>query len=150
MCDKLTALLLLFLAIPTPLCGSQPLIPETPPPSLGKLEVREIPIGRMISSRDDIQVSPDQRRVAFKVKKGEKEVVVIDGKEGQSYDLVRWGPFFSPDSQRVAFTATRNGLQFIVVDGVEEKDTNRGTICTPSLAQIPSELPTWRVAEMTR
>jgi hypothetical protein len=114
-------LLLPLLALSIPSCGAQTVLPETPPPSEGKLEVREVRLGRMISSRDDIKVSRDQKRVAFKVKKGEKEVVVVDGREGQGYDTVRSGWFFSPDSRRIAYAARRDGLQFIIVDGVEGK-----------------------------
>jgi hypothetical protein len=102
-------------------CAAQSIFPETPPPSEGKLEVKETSLSRMVSSPDDIKVSPNQRRVAFKVKRGEKELVVVDGKEGQSYDSIEHGPTFSPDSRRIAYTARRKGLQFIVADGTEGK-----------------------------
>jgi Tol biopolymer transport system component len=88
-----------------------------------KLEVKEISLGHVPEelSLDDITISPNQRRVAFAVRQGGKFVVVVDGKEIQTYDEVLSRPRFSPDSQRVAYVARREGLQFMVVDGIEGK-----------------------------
>jgi Tol biopolymer transport system component len=78
--------------------------------------------------------SPDSRRMTFAAQTGSKWFVVMNGKEGKSYDYIgavkafinaklTWGipPIFSPDSQRVAYLAMVGDKQVVVVDGQEEK-----------------------------
>lgn len=115
--------LLVVLATPVvscPLVGCQPL---SPPPNEGRLEVREISLGRLPEgvSWDDVGVSPDQAHIAFKVKRSGQELVVVDGQEGPAFDAVPHGPRFSPDSNRVGYVARRGDSYRIVVDGVEGK-----------------------------
>jgi hypothetical protein len=39
-------------------------------------------------SEKSFKVSPDSRRVAYRAKMGNKQFVVVDGKEGKQYDSV--------------------------------------------------------------
>ncbi len=133
-----TALVFLLLVLTTPACGSQPAVPEDPPPIEGKLEIKEISLGPMAPSEDGIVVSPDQKRVAFKGGKDGKEFIVVDGKKSEGYDEVS-APSFSSDSQHVSYWARRNGLKFIVVDGVEGKgyETSKlGFIISPDSKRV--------------
>ncbi|MFH1549885.1 MAG: hypothetical protein ABIH04_04935, partial [Planctomycetota bacterium] len=59
----------------------------------------EISLGKVDgTSVESLAVSPDSRRVAFAVKRGEKTVLVVDGKEKEgTYDKIA-GIAFSPDS----------------------------------------------------
>lgn len=76
-------------------------------------------------------ISPDGSRVAFVRKKGDQEVVVVDGEEGRPYNHVTY-PVFSGDSRHVAYAATTNSSWnscdsqsmpecrwFVVLDGKE-------------------------------
>lgn len=65
-----------------------------------------------------IVFSSDAKRVAYGVKKGDKQLVIVDGKSGPEYDGIGENdPIFSPDSRHVAYAA-RNGYKcFVVVDG---------------------------------
>ena len=54
------------------------------------------------------------------VKVGAKGLVVVDGKEGKSYDGIA-DIIFSPDSRRVAYAAAVGRKSFVVVDGKEGK-----------------------------
>ena len=60
--------------------------------------------------------SPDSKRVAYGVKRGEKVFVVVDGVEGKEYNWVGW-PAFSPNSQRAAYAMQRGGKWLVVVTG---------------------------------
>jgi len=54
------------------------------------------------------------------VQRGEKFLVVVDGKAGEEFDHIgKAGELFSPDSQRVAYWAKRGKRWHVVVDGVE-------------------------------
>lgn len=73
-------------------------------------------------SEKSFRVSPDSRRVAYLAKMGNKQFVVVDGKEEKQYDSIGGGTLiFSPDSKRVAYGATIGNKWFVVVDGKEEK-----------------------------
>lgn len=72
-------------------------------------------------------LSPDGRRFAYIVKRGNRQHVVVDGEEGPPYEHV-WagmevgrygGPMFSADSEHVAYTAKRDDGWHVVVDGEE-------------------------------
>ena len=72
--------------------------------------------------QQQINFSPDGRRVAYVAKRGEKFLVVVDGQEGPEYEGLRVGaPNFSPDSRRLAYFAERGGKTLAVIDGVESK-----------------------------
>lgn len=71
---------------------------------------------------EQIKFSPDGRRVAYVARRGEKFLVVVDGKEDPEYDRIRVGaPSFSPDSRRIAYFAERGGKTFAVIDGIESQ-----------------------------
>jgi Tol biopolymer transport system component len=124
--------------------------PAPPPakqskPVLGKLEVKEVTLGRIpkemlfsgIATKRDapgywqavdkigrewlsrVAVSRDQKRVAVVVKRDGRSVVVVDGKEEIAFDDISAIPWFSPDSRRLAYVAKRGDLQCMVVDGVK-------------------------------
>ena len=66
--------------------------------------------------------SPDGRRVAYLVSRGEKYLVGVDGQEGKGYSFVKLDSVqFSPDGGRVAYVAEpdQGGAYRLVVDGKE-------------------------------
>ncbi|MEE8200108.1 MAG: hypothetical protein V3R29_02980 [Candidatus Acidoferrales bacterium] len=69
------------------------------------------------ADEEDI-VSPDGQRVAWRVKRGQKWVVMVNGEElGAEYEKVEW-IIFSPNSQRLAYRAKRGDNRWVmVVDG---------------------------------
>ncbi len=67
--------------------------------------------------------SPDGWRVAYRARREDRWLVIVDGVEGQEYDGISDGaPVFSPDGNHVAFLAEREGRWLAVVDGVERKE----------------------------
>jgi Tol biopolymer transport system component len=56
----------------------------------------------------------------YVTKRWGKMCVIVDGKEGEKYDIVKYVTF-SPDSKHIAYVAGRDGKEFIVVDDKEEK-----------------------------
>ena len=52
----------------------------------------------------------------YNLKKGGRQLVVVDGKAGMEYDGVA-GLSFSPDSKLVAYAALRAQKQYVIVDG---------------------------------
>ena len=62
-----------------------------------------------------LSISNNMRHIGFRMKLGNKQVVVIDGVAGKPYDTVEI-PVFSPDSKRFAYVAKENGTWFIVLD----------------------------------
>jgi len=110
-----------------------------------KVRVKETPLG---TSSGEILMgtrvfSPDGRRFAYAIKRGQKHVMVVDGKEAGEYDKILLmkdlGPqpspgfygyighdyeyncwiLWSPDSRRLAFVAYKADRWRVVVDGVE-------------------------------
>jgi len=72
--------------------------------------------------RESFKVSPDSKRVAYVARVGDKQFVVVDGKEEKQYDGIGEGtPIFSPDSKRVAYNARVGDKWLVVADGKEEK-----------------------------
>jgi len=76
-----------------------------------------------------LAISPDGRHVAYSVALSaggegltEGQVVVVDGKEGPTYDLIQGTPVFSPDSRRVAYVGSKDGRLRVVLDGKEYKE----------------------------
>jgi hypothetical protein len=66
--------------------------------------------------------SPDGRRVAYWVQKGDKQfIVVVDGVPGQTYDRIS-DLEFTPDSKHVFYGAERADKFLVVVDGTESKE----------------------------
>ncbi|HEY2881615.1 MAG TPA: hypothetical protein VGJ15_04265 [Pirellulales bacterium] len=106
---------------PTLLWAADKVAPQNPPPSEGKLEIKETVISPVPPSWDNISTSADQKRVAFVIGKQGKYMALINGKEGPAFDSIEGRPGFSADSQHVSYRATRDGQEFFVVDGVEGK-----------------------------
>ena len=69
---------------------------------------------------DSIVISPDARRIAYITKNGDKQFVVVDGREGDTYETI-WSLKFSPDAMKVGYTAKHRGKCFIVVDDIEHE-----------------------------
>jgi Tol biopolymer transport system component len=94
-----------------------------------RLETREqllatLPVGaepRMLA------VDPTFSHCAFVLKKGAKELVVLDGVEGKEYDGIpdHQRLVFSADGKRFAYIAKRGGKMMTVVDGKEGKAYDR-------------------------
>ena len=73
-----------------------------------------------IPIRDRLIVSPDGKRKAYVARRGNKQIVVVDGKESEEYDgIVEGSLVFSQDGKRVAFVARRGNRQIVVFDGKE-------------------------------
>jgi Tol biopolymer transport system component len=81
---------------------------------------------------DTLIFSPDSKHIAYWAKQGEAWSVVVDGKEGPSYEAWDYNPekgkyiratppVFSPDGRHVAYLANRGNKRYIVVDGVESQ-----------------------------
>ncbi|MEJ2567670.1 MAG: hypothetical protein P8Z50_02150 [candidate division WOR-3 bacterium] len=63
--------------------------------------------------------SPDSKKFAYVVGKGNQQCIVVDSKAGQMYN-VTGEPVFSPDGKHLAYEAIdSNNLQCIVLDGKE-------------------------------
>jgi Tol biopolymer transport system component len=56
----------------------------------------------------------------YKIKKGDRWVVIFDGKEGDAYDAVA-SPAFSADGKQFAYSATLDGKTFLVINGVAQE-----------------------------
>jgi Tol biopolymer transport system component len=64
--------------------------------------------------------SPDSKLVAYAAGIGNKQFVIVDGKEGARYDGIMSGSLiFSPDSKHVAYAAEAGNKRFVIVDGKE-------------------------------
>ncbi len=63
-------------------------------------------------------VSPDARRFAFVVRKGDKQAAVIDGVVGPEYEGQVLCITFSVDSKHVGYTILRDKRERVVIDGV--------------------------------
>jgi hypothetical protein len=65
-----------------------------------------------------IRLSPNGQRVAYRVDRNDKKMVVVDKMEGPQYDDTS-APIFSPDGRHVAYLARRGSDIFQVVDASE-------------------------------
>lgn len=59
-------------------------------------------------------------RDIYKIKKGDRWVVLIDGQESEAYDAVA-SPAFSADGKQFAYSATLDGKTFLVINGVAQE-----------------------------
>jgi len=63
--------------------------------------------------------SPDGAHAAARVRIGDKQLVIVDGKVGEAFDEIDQSSFqFSPDGSRYRYFAKNNGKWVTVVDGV--------------------------------
>jgi len=79
-------------------------------------------IGKMKSSwiRESFIVSPDSQRVAYVVLLGDKQLVVVDGKEGQQYDgLVRGGRIIFDSADRLHYLARKGDDIYLVEERIQ-------------------------------
>jgi len=94
--------------------------------------------------------SPDSLRLAYPVSlEPERWSLVVDGKQGPSYDEIG-AITFSPDSRHVAYVAIREGSQMVVLDGSEQRayDNVGSVVFGPDgreLAYVAREGDSWRV-----
>ena len=83
--------------------------------------------------------SPNMRSIAFRIKVSNKEAVVIDGKQGNSFDAVG-APVFSPDGKRYAYSARNDHEWFIVendkVTAVEASSVITAIFFSPDSKEI--------------
>ena len=66
--------------------------------------------------------SPDDTRVALTLKKRNKWVVVVDGREGAEYAWITSEPRFTRDGRHLFYDASKDTRHVRVVDGVEGPD----------------------------
>lgn len=69
---------------------------------------------------DSLKIDPTGTRYAYAADRGDKLIMVVDGKESWGYDEVS-SPLFSSDGQRLAYRAKSRGRDVVVLDGVESK-----------------------------
>lgn len=73
--------------------------------------------------RGEYIISPDAKHAAIPGLEGSRQVIIIDGKKGPTFDQVFFSSLvFSPTGGRYAYLARRNNKCIIVIDG-EEKDS---------------------------
>lgn len=65
-----------------------------------------------------ISMSPDGKRLAFEVRRGDREFIVLDGAEQKPYALTD-GFTFSPDGRRFAYMGSSEATAAAVIDGKE-------------------------------
>jgi WD40-like Beta Propeller Repeat len=91
---------------------------------------------------DSLRFSPDSQRIAYGARRGDKWLMVIDGREQKAYDGLGPALVFSPDSRRWAYVAKsqigsgrmRRPMVCVVVDGVEGEYYDGTIDGTPSFS----------------
>lgn len=74
--------------------------------------------GRLRKTVNDVlSFSADGKRTAYAVRDGDKEYVVLDGKEEKKYDRIVLLPVFSPDGKSTAYAVRDDGEEFVVING---------------------------------
>src|SRR5208282_3054163 len=70
-------------------------------------------------AKSSLVYSPDSSDFAYWARKGNKWLVVVDGREQNAvYDLPGIGtPIFSPDSKRLAYIGVKDNRVYTIVDG---------------------------------
>lgn len=107
---------------------------EVPPPGVQERVLATLPHAETDAARyanpnsPRVFVDTAQRRLAYVVKQGAKEHVVVDGARQPDYDAVELVTtatqqarrfFFSPNGKRYAYVGRRDGAYYLVVDGKE-------------------------------
>ena len=89
------------------------------------LETREKSLGKLPPEADMalFTIDPSFSHWAFVIKRGGKELVVLDGVEGKEYDEIpdHQRLEFSADGKHFAYVAKRGGKMVVVADGKEGK-----------------------------
>lgn len=95
----------------------------------GSLVTKEESLGHLFPGADvdSLTVDVGFKHVAYVVKRGAKELAVVDGVEGKAYDNVaeKNEMYFSPDGMRIGYIAKRGEKRLAVVDGKEGKEYDR-------------------------
>jgi len=89
-----------------------------------KLTVKETSLGRLGAAGEtrSMAVSRDGNNVAILKKKGDKYVVVVNGKEGREYEWILANSLvFTSDPARCAYIVQQESRMFVVLDGKEGK-----------------------------
>ncbi len=108
---------------------------DAAPRSIAPLDVKEELLGEKsadspAADKDENTLSPDNRQVAWRDKRGQQWVVMLNGQpQGAAYDEVR-SIDFSPDSRHLAYAARRGNdrarIWRVVLDGQEQKEAFGG------------------------
>jgi len=86
----------------------------------------------------DLMFSPNSQRLAYVVQRGDKQLVVVDGVEGEKFDHIFRGIFFSPNSERTAYLASaKQGLGYVLVLDGKKEEIKADIIEPASLAFSP-------------
>jgi Tol biopolymer transport system component len=91
-----------------------------------RLVTREESLGKLLPGAEPntLTVDANFQHVAYVVKRGEKELAVVDGVDGKEYDNIsdHRNMLFSPDGKRFAYVAKRGKKTLVVADGKEGKE----------------------------
>ncbi len=91
---------------------------QTPASSQSAYKIEEERFGPVYNSARPPVVSKDGRHVAYVTRKGNKSLLVVDGKSGPEYDGINSRTVaFSPDGKRVACVARKGRKHLVVVNG---------------------------------
>ena len=96
------------------------------PQSGEQLVTKDESLGKLLPGADvnSLIVDGGFKHLAYVVRRGTKEMVVVDGVEGKVYDKVAEKNVmnFSPDGMRIGYIAKRGEKKLAVVDGKEGKE----------------------------
>jgi Tol biopolymer transport system component len=91
-----------------------------------RLVAKEESLGKLLPGAEPntLAVDANFQHVAYVVKRGEKELAVVDSVEGKEYDKVgeKNEMYFSPDGKHLAYVAKRGDKMLVVADGKEGKE----------------------------
>lgn len=96
--------------------------PECPADAALILRTQEKPLAQVADTADlaNVQISRDQRHVAFPVRRNGRWVMSVDGREGQAYRKV-FRPAWSSDGQHVAYAVMDDDACYVILDGKRGK-----------------------------
>jgi len=111
----------------------------------GAYQTEETPLGTIDAKAFSLVFSNDGSHLAYVIRSGQKQHVVVDGQGGDEYDGIAVGSLrFSSDGKRVAYVALKDDKFSVVVDGQIAAGVNYGdarmtgsaTLCSAPTANV--------------